>query len=169
MDQCFLYHCGFNYEAIKDREWNFEANGCARPAVFAWNLLPHQHLLTRLGKEMDELTRLAEVDCLLTHLKMLSFLRKEDLDWGVSLLQVDNQEATKAEIRWQADYTILWWIFWVRKDRAKKKIRTRSAALCTVFAQKVAWAHFIYDPRFGDKWRLLGLLTDDSYDKNLDH
>lgn len=121
MDQCFLYHCGFNYEAIKDREWNFEANGCARPAVFAWNLLPHQHLLTRLGKEMDELTRLAEVDCLLTHLKMLSFLRKEDLDWGVSLLQVDNQEATKAEIRWQADYTILWWIFWVRKDRAKKK------------------------------------------------
>lgn len=123
MDQnykCFLYHCGFNYEAIKDRERNFEANGCARPAVFAWNLLPHQHLLTGLGKEMDELTWLAEVDCLFTHLKTLSFLRKEDLDWGVSLLQVDNQEATKAEIRWQADYTILWWIFWVEKDRVKK-------------------------------------------------
>ena len=81
---------------------------------------------------------------------------------------MDNQEATKSEIRWQADCTLLSLIFWDGKDGVKK-IYTRSAALCTAYAQKAVWTYSIYDSGFNDKWRLLWLLTDDSYDKNLDH
>jgi len=38
MDQnykCLLYHCEFNYKAVKDREKNSEVNVFARLAAFA--------------------------------------------------------------------------------------------------------------------------------------
>lgn len=63
---------------------------------------------------------------------------------------MDNQEATKAEISGKL-ITLFYGGFFEWRKIGLKKIRTRSAALCTVFAQKAAWAHFIYDPRFNDK------------------